>query len=95
MEGERARSVSEGRGRGEMWGDGAPWKDVDGRRTGDDAATAAPSPFGGGTPSWPHRREIWGDMGRYGEIWGDMGDVGEMTHLAAPAVPPDKDMAVG
>ena len=21
-------------------------------------------------------REIWGDMGRYGEIWGDMGDMG-------------------
>ena len=23
-------------------------------------------------------REIWGDMGRYGEIWGDMGRYGEI-----------------
>ena len=24
------------------------------------------------------QKEIWGDMGRYGEIWGDMGRYGEI-----------------
>ena len=30
-------------------------------------------------------REIWGDMGRYGEIWGDMGGYGELVLLLTTA----------